>query len=402
MTTVNIVVPPLDSRVFSGGIYCVLRHAAGLKALGCDVNIVPLLPSPRPQWLAEDFGSMPDGSARANLRRVLVEFGRLLGLPGMKEPKMKSRVVKQRLTNAIGYCMPRNFSPLMQRALQIAYVADNLPPANVTIATSFDTALAVCLYGSGRKFYFGQHYEPFFAIDLPDPILSEMEARLSYHLGLKMIANSSWLRQRLIDVEGLDDAELCPNAIDLNVFSGEPKTLGEPDQISLISYGGRNATWKGFADMAHGVRLARARSKSLQLRWQVYGAALLPPDNNVAEYEHLGFLQLPQLAQAYRQADILLSASWYESFPLFPLEAMACGLPVITTQFGTEEYAQHGETAEIVEPRNPEQIADAILKLANDADYRHRLAVNGYRKAQEFSWQAASKKMASIVCAAED
>jgi glycosyltransferase involved in cell wall biosynthesis len=111
----------------------------------------------------------------------------------------------------------------------------------------------------------------------------------------------------------------------------------------------------------------------------------------------LGFLLQPQLAEAYRSADILLSASWYESFPLFPLEAMACGLPVITTQQGTEEFATPGVSAEVVRPRDPPSIADGLVRLITDASYRSAIAVEGNRASKAFTWNASAKRMESLL-----
>jgi len=53
----------------------------------------------------------------------------------------------------------------------------------------------------------------------------------------------------------------------------------------------------------------------------------------------------------------------------------------------------HGETAEVVQSREPLHIAEAIIKLTRDAIYRYRLAQAGQRKAQEFSWPAATDRM---------
>jgi glycosyltransferase involved in cell wall biosynthesis len=244
-----------------------------------------------------------------------------------------------------------------------------------------------------------QHFEPLFRDESDDPALAEVDARASYRLGLRMIANSSWLRARVLeDVPGAE-THLCPNAIDHRVFHGEPRVARRSDEVVVLSYGGRNAAWKGFKEMAEAVRRVRERLPRTRLRWQVYGEALLPPDNAIAPYEHLGFLQPGPLAEAYRRADILLSASWYESFPLFPIEAMACGLPAITTAFGTEEYAVPGETAEVVRPRDPESIAAGLERLVVDLDHRTALAARGHAMARRFTWDRSVETLERILLA---
>lgn len=149
--------------------------------------------------------------------------------------------------------------------------------------------------------------------------------------------------------------------------------------------------------MAEAVKIARKTLADIEIIWHVYGSSLLPANNHIASYQYLGFLPQTKLADAYRQADILLSASWYESFPLFPLEAMACGLAVISTQAGTEDFCIHGETAEIVPAKDPQSIAAAIIRLIQNPSYRQQLAQKGSEKARCFTWDNAGNTMNNII-----
>lgn len=386
MATINIVVPRLHSRLFSGGILCIFQYAKGLTARGHDVNVLPLLPSPEPLWFKARYGrlvnSPPSSPAKSG--------------NSARPPRTAQRV--RDLCSDLGIRMSRLFDYEVQRGFQLRFIRKVMHEADVTVATSFETALPVHLYGAGRRCYFMQHFEPYFAVDMPDPKWAEHEALASYRLGLDMIANSSWLQAKLRREFAVEPA-LCPNAIDHDIFNGEPKTGPLGEEIRVISYGGSHATWKGFRDMAGAMQLLRRSMPGRKIRWQVYGGCILPPDNEIARYESLGFLEPGALARAYRSADILLSASWYESFPLFPLEAMACGLPVITTQPGTEEYAIHGRTAEIVTPRDIESIARGLTKVIEDAPYRSSLATNGLNISRQFSWSNAVARMESLLLA---
>lgn len=352
--------------------------------------------------MSGDIGWLPDEGMKPKLCRLARAF-KDLGcnlikrthprplMTGVREIMYRSALLRADI-----------FPDEIQSGLSLMYVRELLqtvlPPADVTIATESRAALAVSLYGTGRKFYFAQHFEPYFSVDMSNPGLWEYGARQSYRLGLRMIANSSWLQGKLQQEIGSEVA-LCPNAIDHSVYSGSPKTGALGSEVRVISYGGRHAKWKGFREMAQGIQLARKRLPGLRLRWLVYGPCILEPSNSIAEYEALGFLQPPDLAKAYRDADILLSASWYESFPLFPLEAMACGLPVITTQYGTEEFAFPGKTAEVVQANDPESIAAALIRLITDAERRHSIAADGNELARQFTWQKSVARMESLLFA---
>lgn len=401
MAKINIVVPQIHKSKFSGGMLCVFEYAKGLRARHHDVNIIPLLPSAKPQWINGDIGRVLEASQLSRLKRVMSSASKTAGSIVRKGSRYRAALEGVRdLTTNLALVKPEIFSHNVQRALSLTYTKGllrQLPDADVTLATSHETVLPVCLYGTGRKYYFAMHYEPYFSIDSPEPELAEYEASSSLKADIRIIANSSWLKAILKEKAGRDDVELCPNAIDHSIYFGMPKTAPLGREVKLISYGGRNAQWKGFREMAAGVRLARERLNDRGIRWLVYGASILPPSNSIAEYEALGFLGSKDLAHAYRQADILLSASWYESFPLFPIEAMACGLPVITTQHGTEEFAKAEVTAEIIKPRDPEEIASAIVRLVTQDRYRASLATNGNEIAKRFAWAAAAETLENIV-----
>jgi glycosyltransferase involved in cell wall biosynthesis len=93
-----------------------------------------------------------------------------------------------------------------------------------------------------------------------------------------------------------------------------------------------------------------------------------------------------QLAELYSTSDIQITFSTAESFPLPPLEAMACGSATITTPYGSEDYAVDGFNALIVEPNNIEMLADKIRILIEDIDLRQKLIENGFKTASKFNY----------------
>jgi len=360
---------------------------------GHQVSIVPILPSDIPQWFPWKYGTFVTAARRERISGALASSWCLV------EALLRREGWKVYLRQAVEKFMlmaPPVFPEEVQSGLAEAYLPTIAPLADITVATSFNTIRPAALL-SGRKFYFGQHFETYFAREFNKHAYALAVAEQSYHLGFKMIANSTWLKAELCLEAGLDQVQLCPNAIDHQTFYGAPRRSSESKKVVLISYGGRDAVWKGFREMAEAVAIARSKTPDVDIEWRVYGSALLPPDNAIAPYKALGFLAPKILSEAYRDADILLSASWYESFPLFPIEAMACGLAVITTQPGTEEYAIPGRTAEVVQPRSVESIAAGILKLIREPEYRYRLASEGNSISKQFTWDRSVDRFESIL-----
>ena len=98
-----------------------------------------------------------------------------------------------------------------------------------------------------------------------------------------------------------------------------------------------------------------------------------------------GFVPLQRLAEAMRESDIFVFASiWDEPFAITPLQALACGLPVVATRAGgTPEGFVDGETALLIPSNDAQAMADAITRLVRDEILRRRLRTNGIREARE-------------------
>ena len=394
---INIIVPKLSEKKYTGGILCILEYAHELQSRGHIVNIIPSLPfSDKPLWFTKPYGNFIGLSRKKIFINLLKTIGKII-ISGIKLDRVTFiEKTSYFFSNLLLFIGAGFTSSNIENALMRDYLSYVMPNADHTIATIFQTAPIVKAIGKGETWYFCQHFEPYFSNESRLPAFSYVDAITSYHLGLKLIANSSWLYQKL-KKETKSDVFLCTNAIDHNIFKGDVKSIEVRKKVTVISYGGRNAQWKGFFDMAKAMKISRSELPNYQINWQVYGGALLPEDNNIANYESLGFLNSDQLSDAYRKADILLSASWYESFPLFPIEAMSCGLAVITTRKGTEDYADNKKTAMVVDDRNHKSIANALIELITNDKLRHSIAINGKNKSKEFTWEKSGKKLEKIL-----
>lgn len=104
-----------------------------------------------------------------------------------------------------------------------------------------------------------------------------------------------------------------------------------------------------------------------------------------------GYVGDDDLPALYRTASAFVYPSLFEGFGLPPLEAMACGTPVITSNISSlPEVA--GSAALLVDPLNEQELAAALQRILNDQPLRARLRAEGVRQAAKFTWRDTAEK----------
>jgi len=87
------------------------------------------------------------------------------------------------------------------------------------------------------------------------------------------------------------------------------------------------------------------------------------------------------VAPWYHVSDVYVSPSYTETFGLVNVEAMACGVPVVASAIqGLLEVVEDGVSGLLVPRRDPQALAEAVLRVLTDADLRARLIENGFQR----------------------
>ena len=108
-----------------------------------------------------------------------------------------------------------------------------------------------------------------------------------------------------------------------------------------------------------------------------------------------GFVPDKTLAVLYRLARVFVFPSLYEGFGFPPLEAMASGAPVITSNVSSLPEVV-GDAALLIDPLDPVAIADAMRRVLMDSDLREDLRQRGLRRVKEFSWERSVRRVREI------
>jgi glycosyltransferase involved in cell wall biosynthesis len=270
--------------------------------------------------------------------------------------------------------------------LNILSLAREIEDSDVTLATFYPTAYSVCIGGSGTLFYYIQHYETIMYMDantLFGKITNNLMVPIAdgtYRLRLNWLVNSSWANNLLKKKFGRDGLLVYP-AIDHEKFF--PRKIDRTDEKKRIVCLGKTSPAKGLNDGLEAVKLVYKQMSNIELI--LYGSE---PDVHIpVPGRYLFKPSDDELAELYSSADVVICPSWFESFPLPPLEAMGCGAPVVTTRYGTEDYAFDDQNCLVVPAKQPKLLSNAILKILSSNDLATRLKNEGLKTAQQFTWE---------------
>jgi glycosyltransferase involved in cell wall biosynthesis len=233
--------------------------------------------------------------------------------------------------------------------------------------------------------------------------------RLARHVA-HLIAVSEFTKQRIVELFGVRPGKVTviPNGVDRR-FSVRPaeevaatrKQLGLPEGNYLLFVGSLEPR-KNLGRLL--LAWERAQSQLPDDTWLVVAGAKgrsqvfsqvslqqLPPRVHMT-----GYVSDEGLPALYSGALAVVYPSLYEGFGLPPLEAMACGTPVITSNT-TSLPEVTGDAAVLVDPLDPDQIASAIARVVADSALRAELSRRGTARAADYSWDSAASATLQVL-----
>ncbi|MCO1599726.1 glycosyltransferase [Micromonospora sp. RHAY321] len=201
---------------------------------------------------------------------------------------------------------------------------------------------------------------------------------------------------------------VVPSGVNLSTFSPfGPAADREPGQARILTVG-RLVERKGFQTVVRAMELVPDAECVVVggppeglLETDPYARRLraLAESCGVADRVRLvGAVPREEMGRWYRSADLLVAAPWYEPFGLTPLEAMACGVPVVGTAVGgIRDTVVDGTTGLLVPARDPRALAAAIGRLLDDRIRRFGYATAARERVRSrYSWAVTAERLAEV------
>lgn len=242
-------------------------------------------------------------------------------------------------------------------------------------------------------------HAPEFAAALPrmDWLPPEYSARLERECEMadRIIVGSNFVRQSFIDL-GYDGSRVVvtPYGVDTERFtpSGQPRR----DGVFRVLFVGQINQRKGVSYLFRGYELFRRADSELHVVGS-YSQGHEVYSRYQGLYRYTAHVPQQELPRLLREADVFVFPSLIEGMPLVVLEAMACGIPVITTPHGPGDILRDGIDGFFVPIRDPEAIAARLEQLYRDPSLREQMGRNAREQALRHTWQAYAQRAVDAV-----
>jgi len=210
-----------------------------------------------------------------------------------------------------------------------------------------------------------------------------------------LVACSEGLKKRALRFLPSVSIDVIPNGIETDRFC-PAETAKEHDTLGLLTVGRLSVTKRveiliDVVEMLHrdGLKVHLTIVGGGQLEEKLRQLVRQKRLGDIIEIT--GRIDSEKMPAIYRQNDILISATMQEGMSNAMLEAMATGLPIVTTACeGAEELIT--DNGIVVENAQPGQIAKAVKKLADDYELRRQMSAAAIKRSQQFSWPSIARE----------
>ena len=273
----------------------------------------------------------------------------------------------------------------------ISAISESIPDSDVNVATYFPTAFAVLSCMRGRPFCYMQDFLEHFTER------ARGYERKLFPLALKLpiffLANSEYIEKRVLSVQPKAKTKVIGAGVNIEVFYPRKKKMIDFHNRSTIMVLLRNE-WFKHADIA--IEVLNNVNKVTPIH-AIFVGELSRKVRMTFPFSSYLKIDDDKLASLYSASDLFLFTSSIEGFALPPLEAMACGTPVVTTDCGgNRDYAIGDFNCLLCSPNDTMHLARNVISILKNAGLRDRLTEGGLVTAKNFTWAHVVDKIETI------
>jgi glycosyltransferase involved in cell wall biosynthesis len=246
-----------------------------------------------------------------------------------------------------------------------------------------------------RLIYFAQDYdESYYRNPLKRFLIRTLYFFCLNLMKIKVIAVSRELVRELIE-KYKAGATLVENGIDLDTFypDADEKLSAIKENRKAVIVLSRKEYRKGL-DIV--VKVTNKLSYDFRTKIEVWACGeTLENEIMNTKVKNFGWLGIEELRKILTASDVFFYPTRHEGFPLMPLEAMACGCPVVTTR--AVSYLRDGDNALVAEIEDTDNLKEKLETILRDDVLRERLRKNGFETAKKYSLKESQKQFEKAI-----
>ena len=257
--------------------------------------------------------------------------------------------------------------------------------SDITIATYYLTAFSVWFSQSQRPLYLMQDFPEL--VENNEGKIGLNMFKLSLKLPFPFVTVSSYAKQLILDNNPSARVTIANPGVNLEVFRPQREPQNDNKRRVMLILRGQKQKGDNI-----GLEVLKIVNKKIPIH-----AIIVSRKNLVKTYSKTIGMDFSysvfsniadeKLSRLYSSADAFIYTSYAESFGLPPLEAMACGTPVVMSDNkGSRDYAVNGYNALVGQPGDVKSLSDNLIKVLQDDKLRERLIENGLETAKRFTW----------------
>jgi L-malate glycosyltransferase len=213
------------------------------------------------------------------------------------------------------------------------------------------------------------------------------------------VAPSSYLKHHF-KLHGLENVEVIPNSIEIAKYQYQKREILKP-----------NLLWvRSFASI-YNPQMAVAVLLELQKKYPNATLTMVGPEkdgslaatkkfaeNKGVNVNFTGKLSLTDWTNLAKGCDIFINTTHFDNTPVSVIEAMALGLPIVTTNVGGIPYLlRNNENAILIKDNQVDEMVNGIEKLLTQKEFSLELQANAYQLVQEYNWKSVFLKWRNIL-----
>jgi glycosyltransferase involved in cell wall biosynthesis len=348
MTKITIILPLLPKKPI-GGFKVLFEYANQMVEDLCDVTIY------YPKTVK------PKIIKKGGFQKFLFNVGNLLKIKNNHGVKW--------------FNLNKNIKEEYIFSLEEKYIRE----ADVIIATSWETAAWIGNYSTnkGKKLYLIQGFETWSG--------SKEEIHATWKMPFQKIAIAQWLKNLVNEIG--EECSIIRNGLDHDTFGIDIKIEERnPLKISMLYH---KSEIKGSIFGIEALEITKKSVPNLEVDF------FSTSKRNRKIPQFINYYRKPKdLRKLYNNSSIFIATSLSEGWGLPRAEAKQCGCATIITNIaGHHDYGINGEHYLMVAPKDPQELANAIIKTISDNELRYNISKSGNEIVKNFTWENSYQQL---------